>query len=160
MIRLASNKDSAEIIAIIDEVFREYGDRIFLEGVDKDLLDIERNYLQKNGAFWVYISHGKIVGTVAVVNDENHCAELKRVYLKKNVRGSGIADKMLKTVYEWCRNQGVTKLYFWSDIRFTRGHQFYEKHGFKKGDIRSMNDGYAPYKEYYFEKTPVVSEKN
>jgi len=156
MIRSASNKDSDEIIALIDDVFREYGDRIFLEGVDADLLNLEQNYLQKDGAFWVYISAGKIVGTVAVVKGENDCAELKRVYLKKAFRGIGIADEMLKTVYEWCRKEGINKLFFWSDIRFTRGHQFYEKHGFKKGDIRSMNDGYAPYREYYFEKTLEV----
>ncbi len=152
MIRLATNKDCKEVIELIDEVFREYGDRISLDGAEADLLDLERNYFQNDGAFWVYVSDGDIIGTVAVVKENHNRAVLKRVYLKKTYRGSGIADKLLTTVYEWCKNKEIRKLYFWSDTRFDRGHQFYQRHGFKKGGTRSKNDGYMPYQEYYFEK--------
>ena len=42
MIRRAYNSDSARIISLIDDVYREYGDEIYLEGADKDLACISQ----------------------------------------------------------------------------------------------------------------------
>jgi hypothetical protein len=37
---------------MIDTIYQEYGDAIYLENADSDLLNIEKNYLL-NGDFWV-----------------------------------------------------------------------------------------------------------
>ena len=39
-IRPATREDEPELIRLIDEVYREYGDEIDLEGYDRDLLDV------------------------------------------------------------------------------------------------------------------------
>ena len=152
MIRNTTKKDRTKIISLIDQIFREYHDQVFLEGAEKDLTALPDIYRDAGGEFWVYEIDDKIIGTMAVVPRENNSAELKRFYLAANYRGSGIADKMLQHVINWCKNNHVQKLYFWSDTRFTRAHHFYSKHGFVKGEIRHMTDGLTPYSEVYYEK--------
>ncbi len=149
----ARPEDQPAVIALIDEVYREYGDRVFLQGAEADLQDLQKHYFSNDGIFWVVKVSGEVVGTVAVQKTgPGTRAALKRFYLKKAHRGSGIADQMLDTALRWCVANGVSHLYFWSDTRFTRGHRFYQKHGFRRGPTRTMNDGFLPYREYYFER--------
>jgi hypothetical protein len=43
------------------------------------------------------------------------------------------------------------RIEFWSDTRFTRAHAFFARLDFHRdGRIRSMDDGYMPYQEYFF----------
>jgi hypothetical protein len=42
----------------------------------------------------------------------------------------------------------------WSDTRFTRAHAFFARHGFQRdGRVRSMDDGWLPYQEYFYWRT-------
>ncbi|MBN2347960.1 MAG: GNAT family N-acetyltransferase [Bacteroidales bacterium] len=153
MIVLAQNPDSAEIITLIDTIYKEYNDRVCLEDAESDLTDLSENYFNKGGIFWIYRELDIIVGTVAVVPDpKKQLVWLKRMYVKKEFRGTGIALELLKTCTQWTLQQEYKKIALWSDTRFESGHKFYKKHGFIKGEIREMFDSYVPYKEYYFEK--------
>lgn len=157
MIRKYQPQDREAIIKMIDSIYREYGDKIYLEGADSDLLDIEANYLQ-DGEFWVEQNDtGHIIACIAIKRSINSLLEpiasLKRFYILPEYRGSGIAQKMHNTVIEWCKQNNINQIYLWSDTRFTRAHSFYNKHGYKQQGIRDMNDGAMPYQEYYFVKT-------
>ena len=61
-IRKASNSDSNEIISLITSVYDEYGEIMFTEGADKDLLDINQNYHERGGDFVVMIDQEKKIG--------------------------------------------------------------------------------------------------
>lgn len=158
MIRSANNGDIPQIIQLIHETYRDYGDSICLDGADRDLTDIEKTYLKPGGRFWVYEKNDAICGTVAVIpGRDGHSAVLKRLYLKKKHHGRGIGDELLQTALDWADQRGYGQMVFWSDTRFKRGHRFYAKHGFIRGKAREMNDGNMPYTEYYFEKKLGVS---
>ena len=43
-IRTATNADSEEIIALISSIYDEYGEVMYTDGADKDLLDINHHY--------------------------------------------------------------------------------------------------------------------
>jgi putative acetyltransferase len=160
-------EDKESIIQMIDFIYQEYGDEIYLQGADKDLLDIETNYLQ-NGEFWVETkekSNEQIIGSIAIKrskrswftrfypeDDLNSVACLKRFYLLAEYRGSGLAQKIHDTAIQWCQQNHIRKLFLWSDTRFTRAHAFYQKNGYEQKHIRNMNDGAMPYQEYYFVK--------
>ena len=149
-------KDREAIIKMIDSIYREYGDKIYLEGADSDLLDIEGNYFQ-DGDFWVeQTDTGEIIASIAVKKSQNSfdelIASLKRFYMLPEYRGSGLARQMHDTVIEWCKQNHISQMYLWSDTRFTRAHSFYSKHGYEKKDIRKMNDGAMLYEEYLFVK--------
>ena len=158
MISLARNSDSKEIIRLINAIYEEYGDRVCLEDAEADLLDIEKNYFSKGGAFWIYRKNGNLSGTVAArPGSEKTTVWLKRMYVIKEYRRSGIASEMLETYTQWAIREGYLKIALWSDTRFFSGHAFYEKHGFIRGPVREMFDSFVPYKEYYFEK--ILADK-
>jgi putative acetyltransferase len=149
-------QDKDSIIQMIDTIYQEYGDVIYLQNADSDLLDIEENYLL-NGDFWVETDkedNNKVIGIIAVKRDaaNEQTAFLKRFYLMSQYRGSGLAKKMHDTVIEWCKQNQITKIHLWSDTRFTRAHIFYQKNGYEQKGTRDMNDGAMPYQEYYFVK--------
>ncbi len=152
MLTEASTTDSKKIIKLIDGIYHEYGDSICLENADSDLLSIERNYTEERGCFWILEENNEVIGTVAVLPaNEKNTIILKRMYLKKKYRGTGMSELLLNTALDWAKVMGYKKMILWSDTRFIQGHTFYEKHHFKReGSVRSMNDGNVPYKEYFF----------
>ena len=65
-LRPARPEDQAAIMALIDAVYHEYGDRLCLENADRDLLDIDAHYVKAGGAFVVLDDAGRVRGTHAV----------------------------------------------------------------------------------------------
>ena len=152
MIRRARNADSESIIALVGEVYREYGDRIFLEGADRDLLDIEGHYHARNGEFVVLDQDGEIAGTHAVLplDLKDGVITFRRLYIRKELRGLGYGLRLMGWAVDWAKRAGYRSVEFWSDVRFERAHRFFQTFGFTKGEIRDMTDGAMPYSEYHF----------
>lgn len=151
-LRPATPEDRDSIIRLIDTVYREYGDRICLDRVDCDLLQLDQHY--GPGCFMV-LEHpeGGVRGTVAIVPDTDRpeVCWLKRLYLDAGLRGTGWGLRLLEWACDAARAWGARRMEFWSDTRFTRAHAFYEKHGFiRNGVVRTLDDGWAPYSEYFF----------
>ena len=153
--RSATNADRDAIVEHIDRIYREYGYRICLEDSESDLNDIETNYPADRAAFCLFEEDGKILGTLAVIKVAGGQATFRRLYLAKDQRGGGLGDSMI----EWGQQQaiefGCSEIVFWSDTKFTRAHAFFCRHGFAKGEVRDMDDGYEPYQEYRFSKRLV-----
>ena len=91
-IRRASNDDSNEIISLITSIYNEYGEIMYTEGADRDLLDIRGNYHAKGGDFIVMVNEvDEIIGSHATlpINTKDGGLTFRRLYLKKNYRGEG-----------------------------------------------------------------------
>ena len=155
-IRFATDQDGPAVAAVIEEVLKEYGDRICLDvgGSEEDVLQIQSAYFDAGGAFWVLESDdGKIIGcnAIRISKSDAGTAELKRMYLVKSARGSGAAELLLNESVDWAANRFLATVELWSDARFERGHRFYEKHGFNPtGRFRDMGDSHEPYRELHF----------
>ena len=143
-------EDTDSVIALIDGIYHEYGDRVHLEQAEADLKDIPAHF--SPGHFMV-LDEGGVFGTVAIApaaNDEKTCY-LKRLYLHPECRGQGWADTMVDWAIDTARGLGAHRLQLWSDVRFERAHAFYTKRGFQHdGRVRVMNDAWAPYREYFY----------
>lgn len=150
--RRVTNEDSEGVISLIDSIYREYGDRVCLEGADKDLTDLAAHY--DDGRFMVLEDDaGKILGTVALTirNEEPGCCYMRRLYLHPDLRGGGQGQRLVEWVLTAARRSGATRIEFWSDTRFSRAHSFYGKLGFQHdGTTRTMNDGWEPYDEFFY----------
>lgn len=146
--------DRAGVIALIDAVYREYGDEICLAKADGDLLEIEDRYLQRGGAFVVLDDAGAIRGSHAVAPLEAAgVCTFRRLYLDFPLRGGVWGKRLMQWAVDWAAAAGFRRVEFWSDTRFTRAHRFFERHGFQRdGRIRDMDDGAAPYREYFFSR--------
>ncbi len=151
-IRPATNADSESLIELVDGVYREYGDVIFLEGADGDLLDLEGQYGGKGGAFVVLEEGGEVIGAHAVLplDRDRGAVTFRRLYLRKDHRGKGHGRVLMQWAIDWARREGYRKVEFWSDLRFEGAHGFFESLGFRRGGIREMSDGAMPYSEYFF----------
>ena len=153
-IRRATNNDSNEIISLITSIYNEYGEIMYTEGADSDLLDIRGNYHAKGGDFIVMVNEvDEIIGSHATlpINTKDGVLTFRRLYLKKNYRGEGAGKKLMDWAVKWSIENQFNRVEFWSDVRFKRAHDFFEKYGFvKSGEIREMNDGALPYSEFFF----------
>jgi len=152
MIRPALPADRPAMIDIIDTCLREIDDRLFLDGEGKDVTDVEAAYTDKGGAFVVLEIDGEIIGTHATlpVDREHGIITFRRLYLKREHRGRGHGRALMQWAIDWSREHGFKEIVFWSDIRFTRAHRFFESFGFQRGETRDMNDTPLPYSEYRF----------
>jgi putative acetyltransferase len=150
-LRSVRGSDRAGIIRLIDTIFREYGDQIFLDDADKDLLDIPSHY--EEGLFVVLADGTSVFGTAALQRHRElpEVALLRRMYLDARLRGTGAGARLLDWAVEKARELGMGRMELWTDSRFTRAHGFYKKMGFTdSGEVRSMDDGFMPYDEFMF----------
>jgi len=153
LLRLATPQDCQAITRLIDGVLREYGDEICLTGADHDLTDIGKHYQQVGGAFVVLDDEGTVRGTHAVVPDMTRpdVCFLRRLYLEKSLRGTDWGKQLMAWAVEWAAEYGARRVELWSDTRFERAHAFFRRCAFRHdGRIRRMDDGVAPYREYFF----------
>ena len=152
-IRPASAADQEGIVSLIDRVFGEYGDKVFLRGADADLLDIQSHYVGAGGAFVVLDDDTNIRGTHAALplDEEARVCTFRRLYLDRELRGTRWGGDLMHWAVDWARQQGFDRIEFWSDTRFERAHRFFERHSFvRDGRIREMDDGAMPYREHFF----------
>jgi putative acetyltransferase len=152
-LRSARPDDRDGIIALIDRVLGEYGDRLVLETLDCDLLDIEGCYVAKGGAFVVLEEAGRICGTHAAVPDPGRSGVcvLKRLYLDAALRGGPWGAQLMQWSIDWARAHGMQRIEFWSDTRFARAHRFFSRFGLQRdGRIRTVPEGWMPYQEYFY----------
>jgi len=143
--------DKDGIIALIDTIFREYGDEIFLAGADADLLDIAAHY--EPGLFMVLTDGDNVFGTVALQyhEDDSTILLLRRMYLHADLRGTGTGVRLINWALGKAGDLGARRLELWTDTRFERAHFFYKKMGFAdSGEVRAMDDGAMPYKEFMY----------
>ena len=99
-----------------------------------DLLDIPNFYQRGAGNFWVAISEGEVVGTVALLDLGNHQGALRKMFVHARYRGPGhgVSARLLETLLEWSRARGVKEVYLGTTEKFRAAHRFYERNGFQQ----------------------------
>jgi len=152
ILRPGLREDGPGLVRLIDDVYREYGDEADVEGYDRDLLDVEAAYRDKGGEFVVLEEDGEIVGAHATqpVDPEQGLLTFRRLYLPARVRGRGAGKFLMDWAVRWSRDNGYRRVEFWSDTRFFRAHQFFERYGFERGGVRHVEEGKLKFSEYFF----------
>lgn len=152
VLRDARDDDSEGVIRLVAEVFAEYpGCVLDVEAEEPELLAPAASF----DRFWVLEAEGEVVGTCACAvheRDGETVVELKKMYLRRDLRGQGHAERLAAKVEERAREAGATRIALWSDTRFTRAHRFYEKLGWvRTGRTRDLHD-LSNTTEYHYEK--------
>lgn len=113
----------------------EFGFSITLED-QPDLSDIRGFYQQGNGNFWVALVLGEVVGSIALRDLGNGQGALRKMFVQKLYRGPqyAVAQRLLETLFDWCKVRGVREVYLGTTEAFRAAHRFYEKHGFERVD--------------------------
>src|ERR1700692_2279443 len=85
----------------------------------------------RRNRFWVVEDHDKIVGSFGIESCSASDTELRRMYLDKDYRGLGIAQRMLDCAEATARQLGFTKMVV-STARIQKAaDRFYRKNGFR-----------------------------
>ena len=99
-----------------------------------DLQNIPNFYQKGAGNFWVAVSEGKVIGTLALLDIGNHRGALRKMFVHASYRGPahGVSARLLDTLLEWSRAHGVKDVYLGTTEKFRAAHRFYERNGFQQ----------------------------
>lgn len=106
-----------------------------IPSINKDLLDIQANYLDCGDMFWVAIDENdRVIGCVGYSKTQNTTeAFLHRLYVKAAEKRKGIGTALLQTAENAMRNQGVSVALVHlgqPKEQWFESYAFYPKHGY------------------------------
>jgi GNAT superfamily N-acetyltransferase len=121
-------------VAVVKEVYREYGFTWEADGYHRDLHEPERAYAPPDHFFDVATVAGEVVGTIGGearrADDGVLEAELKRLYVYARCRGMGIGHALTGRFLDWARSKGCRRAVLWSDKKLVLAHRLYTAAGF------------------------------
>lgn len=131
--RPATNDDIPAVKELVFSVLAEFGLAPSPESTDVDLDDLEANYFQAGGTFEVVAtSDGRIVGCAGLQPVIAGRVELRKMYLRPEVRGKGLGRTLLQRMLtEACRRE-------FDDVVLETNHvlgdaiRLYERYGFRR----------------------------
>jgi N-acetylglutamate synthase-like GNAT family acetyltransferase len=125
-------KDQQAVIDLILGIQQnEFGIPITLDD-QPDLLTVKDFYQRDAGNFWVAEHHGKVVGTIALIDAGEGLGALRKMFVDPAYRGRefGIASQLLERLLAWATEHGLKEVYLGTTDKFHAAHRFYEKSGF------------------------------
>ncbi len=153
-IRDARDDDANGIIALMTNVFAEYeGCVMDVDGELPELRAIATYFAKLHGRFWVCATTREIIGCVGYSpSAEEGGYELKKLYVARGTRRSGIGSTLASLVEQAAANASRRFVDLWSDTRFVTAHRFYERRGYVRGpgsrDLHDKSDTV----EFYFRR--------
>ncbi len=96
---------------------------------DDDLQKIPELYKGRS-RFWVAVDGERVVGTVGIQEKYETLSKLRRMFVQKEYRGTGLGQKLLDTAIQFAKDAGYTKIALNTHQNMKRAHHFYEKNKF------------------------------
>jgi len=116
------------ILGILENEFHAFGkDR-------PDLLKISEIYQVNKGNFWIAVEKEKVVGTIGLRAYGNNRGYLKRMYVDKSFRGTGLASELLYTLVKFAKKNNYKEIFLTTFETMIAANKFYSKMGFKRID--------------------------
>ena len=136
IIREIEERDNKEVESLIRACLIEFeANRPGCAWSDPNLGSFFQLYQNEKSKYWVVEHNNKIVagcGIGPLIGAENVC-ELQKMYSFKEVRGSGIANELLKISLEFAK-QYYKECYLETFSNMIGANKFYIKQGFTKLD--------------------------
>ena len=132
-------QDVPGILALIVEVFSEYGCVLDAEHEDTHLLDPGPYFRERGGDFWVVEQEGRIVATVALAL-HGDAGEIRCLYIHRSLRRQGWGRRLSEMTMDVARQAGKRRMILWSGTRFVEAHALYRAMGFSQHGTRELHD--------------------
>jgi GrpB-like predicted nucleotidyltransferase (UPF0157 family)/GNAT superfamily N-acetyltransferase len=97
-----------------------------------DLADVEAGYRTGGGEFLVARDAAGVAGTVAAMVVEDNTVALKKMFVRGDRRGTGLAVALLERLLDWARRHGYRTVLLGTTSRMHAAHRFYEREGFTR----------------------------
>ena len=119
-----------------------------------DLFEIDKNYIKDGGNLWVALDDDRIIGTIALKNMGAGQGYLKRMYVDKKYRGTGLAQKLFEILQKFAKSKNLKEIYLATTTGPTvRAIGFYKKIGFKR--VKTLPWHFTHYGEDYIMKKRI-----
>ena len=119
----------------IDEAYaivREYYEAVGVV-VRDDSKSFARDYFGDGSGVWLAYDDASVVGCIALrpLPQLERAGEIKRMYVKPEARGRGIAERLLKALEDYAAEAGYQTLYLDTKDDLTTAIRFYQRHGYE-----------------------------
>jgi len=105
---------------------------------EDDLRRLEDEYLSAGSCFWVAEIDGRVVGMTAIHRIDAETARLRRMRVTAARRRLGIAQRLLETAEQFCRDYGYRRMILDTTEQQTAAHRLYERAGFVRTGERTL----------------------
>jgi ribosomal protein S18 acetylase RimI-like enzyme len=92
----------------------------------------------------------KLVGTIGLEDRGNNQGYLKRMYIDKNYRGTGLSSKLVEQLLEFARSKGYKAIYLSTSEAAERAIGFYTKNGYERVNDLPDNFEHHPADTVFF----------
>jgi len=94
--------------------------------------ELLRDYFSAGSGFWLAHCGDNIIGCIAVRRmDVPQAAEIKRMYVRPEVRGQGVAQELLEAAEKFAHTAGYQWIYLDSADDMKAAARFYQRNGFQ-----------------------------
>ncbi len=133
VLRPARREDAAAVRGVVFAALREHGLEPDPQGTDRDLDDIPAGY--DGGFFDVLVdSAGRVVGSVGLVDEGGGLCELRKMYLVRECRGSGLGRRLLEHALLEARRLGFRRMRLETASVLADATRLYLRAGFTPAD--------------------------
>lgn len=129
-IRKYQSSDAIGVKALIDGVLAKEFPREAEAFPTDDLDDIATSYGKVGEAFFVASRDGKVVGTIAVKQEDERTAFLRRLYVESAHRGQRLGGRLVDRAIEFCREAGYDEVIIKTTSSMQSAVRLCEKKGF------------------------------
>jgi ribosomal protein S18 acetylase RimI-like enzyme len=102
----------------------------------------EEEYFAENAGVWAAEIAGELVGCIALrklTAQGAHIGEIKRMYVRPEYRGQGIAEGLLSALENFARQHGYEELYLDTAADMTAAARLYERCGYERRERYNDN---------------------
>jgi len=113
-----------------DVLIEEFEFELFRDEILNEDLEY---YMQDGGKLWLAVDdEDNVVATMAINKKTPDTVDLRKVYMNKDYRGTGLASTMFDNAMEFCKEHNYKRVLLGTYQRLGRAIGFYQKKGFKE----------------------------
>lgn len=153
-LRPAREGDAQDLFGLIALCFAAYPG-CYVDPHDDlpDLVSPTSSYAADGCGFWVVEDgNGRVGACIALDHPDPGLAELRRLYVRPDLRRRGLAARLVAHAEHHARHHGATAMLAWSDTRFASAHRLYLRLGYSQGTEARVLVDISHSREYRFDK--------
>jgi ribosomal protein S18 acetylase RimI-like enzyme len=138
-IREAEPEDLAGVRALIEEYVRALGVDLGFQEIDAELGDLATAYAPPEGRILVAVAGAELAGCVALRPLAPGTCEMKRLYVRRAFRGTGLGRRLAVAVIDTARELGYERMRIDTLPQMQRARELYTALGFREIEPYSFN---------------------
>jgi len=124
IIRKFKEKDGEQVLKLVSKVLYE----IFK--IKPRKIELDKGFFKKEGVLYVAEEGNRIIASVGLKKHKNKVARLKKMYIEKQYRNAGLAQKLYNKVESFAKKVGYNRIILSTTPQMKAAIKFYQKNGF------------------------------